>query len=272
MRNKLVYLFEDDSFLGRSIEATVSDAGGKCEVFRDAKEAEFPFRKRTEAPSLIIADLAVPIRNSTFFSDADTSGGHQTGLEILRKAKVKWPRAKLVLITGKPSGDVARWCEENRVIYAIKPIESRHIKLWMNKRELSAFIVHGRNLGHVNKLKKALNALKIKPVVLLENPNKGRTVIEKFEAVSKQCDYAIIAMSPDDIGGLKESGSGISRMRQNVVFELGYFCASLGRLSGKIVLVSFGKLEIPSDLSGVIYIDGLDSFGKLTSQLKSELL
>jgi len=41
------------------------------------------------------------------------------------------------------------------------------------------------------------------------------------------------------------------RARQNVIFELGYFVAALGR--GRVCLLLKGDVEIPSDLYGVVY-------------------
>ena len=59
------------------------------------------------------------------------------------------------------------------------------------------------------------------------------------------------------------SGSAISsrknnhqaRARQNVIFELGYFIGKMGRKSGRVILLSKGNLDIPSDLSGILRID-----------------
>jgi hypothetical protein len=44
-----------------------------------------------------------------------------------------------------------------------------------------------------------------------------------------------------------------TRARQNVIFELGFFVAKLGR--GHVCLLRKGEIEIPSDLYGVIYTD-----------------
>lgn len=41
------------------------------------------------------------------------------------------------------------------------------------------------------------------------------------------------------------------RARQNVVLELGYFAAKLGR--NRVFVLKFGELEMPSDISGVVY-------------------
>jgi predicted nucleotide-binding protein len=43
-----------------------------------------------------------------------------------------------------------------------------------------------------------------------------------------------------------------ARARQNVVFEHGYLIAKLGRR--KVCALVKGKLEIPNDISGVVYV------------------
>jgi predicted nucleotide-binding protein len=75
-------------------------------------------------------------------------------------------------------------------------------------------------------------------------------------------------MTPDDVGGSRIAEAQGSRARQNVIFELGYFVAKLGR--GKTCLMRKGDVEIPSDLYGVIYED-LDSLGAWKMKLVKEL-
>jgi len=107
----------------------------------------------------------------------------------------------------------------------------------------------------------------------MEQPSKGKTVMEKFEAVSEKCDCAIVAMSPDDVGKLATSAlTKIQfRARQNVIFELGFFYGCFGRTSGRVVLIEFGNTEIPSDISGVVRIDGRGGKARLVKQLRVEL-
>jgi predicted nucleotide-binding protein len=52
---------------------------------------------------------------------------------------------------------------------------------------------------------------------------------------------------------LASAATQVSRARQNVIFELGYFAGKLGR--GRACLLRKGDVEIPSDLYGVIYTD-----------------
>ena len=130
-------------------------------------------------------------------------------------------------------------------------------------RKPRLFIVHGRD--HTTKLevKNFLqNDLDLpEPLVLHEEPDRGRTIIEKFEDCAKVVDGAVVLLTPDD-HHFEPDGSNqgsakndqLRRARQNVILELGYFLAKFGRSSGKVLLLYKGELDIPSDLSGTIYI------------------
>ncbi|MCD4665604.1 MAG: nucleotide-binding protein [Bacteroidales bacterium] len=114
------------------------------------------------------------------------------------------------------------------------------------------FIVHGHN--DMRKLEIARfveNDLKRKAIILHEQPNRGRTIIEKFEDYSK-VDFAVALWTADDDGKSKNENDLKDRARQNVIFETGFFIGKLGR-ENIIVLYEDG-VEIPSDYSGVIFI------------------
>lgn len=132
--------------------------------------------------------------------------------------------------------------------------------------KLRTFIVHGHDTESKLSLKDYLqNTLDFpEPVILHQQPNQGRTVIEKFEDCSGEIDVAFILLTPDDIGGALK-GEQKERARQNVIFELGFFVGKFGRKSGRTILLHKGDLEIPSDLGGVIYINisnGIESAGE----------
>lgn len=112
------------------------------------------------------------------------------------------------------------------------------------------FIVH----GHDGELKEAVARIiekqNIEAVILGEKANQGRTIIEKFENYS-DVGGAICLFTADDIGCEKSKSDGHPRARQNVVFEAGYFMGKLGR--NHVVLLADSGVEMPSDLSGVVY-------------------
>jgi predicted nucleotide-binding protein len=98
-----------------------------------------------------------------------------------------------------------------------------------------------------------LERLELSPIILSEQPNKGRTIIEKFEQHS-DVGFAVVLLTPDDFGGPASNKSKVSpRALQNVILELGYSLARLGR--NRVCALLLEKVEIPSDIDGVIYID-----------------
>lgn len=133
-------------------------------------------------------------------------------------------------------------------------LEEQQLNSWNmdcpNSNEI--FIVHGRDDGIKNEVARFLEKAGLKPIILHECPNEGMTVIEKFEKYSN-VNFAIVLLTPDDKGGLNETPFNEKlRARQNVIFELGYFCGKLGR--NKVVAIIKDEVEQPSDIVGITYI------------------
>ena len=106
-------------------------------------------------------------------------------------------------------------------------------------------------------------------MILREQPNAGKTVIEKFGDFA-DVGYAIVLLTPDDQGAetLKPFQEQRKRARQNVIFELGYFIGKLGR--DKVTALYMSDVEIPSDYSGVLFTS-VDDRGAWRLELAGEL-
>ena len=132
------------------------------------------------------------------------------------------------------------------------------------------FVIHGRDESTRDMVAGFLRRLELKPVILSEQSNKGRTIIEKFEQHS-EVGFAVALLTPDDAGSLKGARNKPNpRARQNVIFELGFFIGKLGRKH--VCALTKGEVEIPSDYSGVLYISLNDPDGwkiKLFKELKA---
>ena len=152
-----------------------------------------------------------------------TVAGVQKGLKILQDANEIVPLLKNR--TGKISPDTMR----------------------------KVFIVHGRDDLMKQATARFVAKLGLEPVILHEQPNKGRTIIEKFLDHSEVA-FALVLLSGDDRGGLAtNNGEGYQlRARQNVIFELGFFIGRLDR--SRVVALHTSDVEIPSDYSGVIFV------------------
>lgn len=130
------------------------------------------------------------------------------------------------------------------------------------------FIVHGHDEARTREVADLLRKLGLGSRILREEPDQGQTVIEKFERHGNPA-FAVVLLTADDIGRARmESGAGRPRARQNVILELGYFLARLGRPS--VCALRDADVEVPSDLGGVLYKD-LDSAGAWRVALAKEL-
>jgi predicted nucleotide-binding protein len=131
------------------------------------------------------------------------------------------------------------------------------------------FIVHGHDGEPKQAVARFLDSLGFEAVILHEQANGGRTIIEKFEK-NAEVGFAVVLLTPDDVGG--KQGLVVSmlkpRARQNVVFELGYFIGRLGR--SRVCALKLGDVEVPSDISGVVYVP-YDAGGAWRTALGQEL-
>ena len=131
------------------------------------------------------------------------------------------------------------------------------------------FLVHGADHGSKEAVARFLEKTGTHPVVILhEQPNEGRTLIEKLEAHASQADYAVILLTADDVGGPAPGEDLQPRARQNVVFEFGLFCGSIRRK--RVCVLYDPRVELPSDIDGLAYI-ALDESGAWRGALVKEL-
>ena len=130
------------------------------------------------------------------------------------------------------------------------------------------FVVHGHDEGAREGVARFIEKIGLTAIILREQPNRGRTLIEKFVDHAREVGFAVVLLAPDDLGGAAADEAQKSRARQNVVFELGYFVGSLGR--GRACLLRKGDVEIPSDLYGVVYTT-MDSGNGWKIELAREL-
>ena len=129
------------------------------------------------------------------------------------------------------------------------------------------FIVHGHDSELKYKTSNLLRKLGLNPIILHEQVNTSRTIIEKIEECGSEAQAAIILFTPDDIGKAKTEEEEKKRGRQNVVFEAGYFMGLLGRRK-TMLIVSDDKIELPGDLSGVVYSGESNEFD-IAKELKA---
>jgi predicted nucleotide-binding protein len=119
------------------------------------------------------------------------------------------------------------------------------------------FVVHGHDERSKTELEALLRELRLEPIVLHRQADRGQTLIEKFEANS-DVGYAFILLTPDEVAYLRSQEDSPDpdrvkerRARPNVIFEFGFFVGKLGR--SRVCCLHTGSVSLPSDLAGLVY-------------------
>ena len=144
--------------------------------------------------------------------------------------------------------EIERFWEDDIIEQPVMPA-----KMPIGPDDKDVFVIHGKNQEVLESVKLFLKELGLNPIILSDQPGRGRTIIRKFEDHA-QVKYAVALLTPDDKALLNESNGKKEelRARQNVIFEKGFFIGSLGR--DRVTALLLGETQIPSDYSGVEYI------------------
>jgi predicted nucleotide-binding protein len=133
--------------------------------------------------------------------------------------------------------------------------------------DMPVFIVHGRDSPAKVEVARLLERAGLDAVILHEQPNAGRTLIEKFEHHGGSAGFAVVLLTPDDVGG-PDKDHLQPRARQNVIGEMFWFAGKLNRR--RVCALKKGDLELPSDAAGIVYTE-MDDRGAWKSELLREL-
>lgn len=130
------------------------------------------------------------------------------------------------------------------------------------------FIVHGHDIRNTQALNRLLRKRwKLKPVVLQMQAGRGRHILDKFEDAAAKARFAFVVMTPDDVVGAE--ASRYKQPRPNVLIELGFFLAKIGR--GNVCIIRREGTYIPSDLDGLSRVDFNESVEECGRQIGREL-
>jgi hypothetical protein len=228
---------------------------------------------------LAVIDIMLPLGSPGDAGGGDfrsDRGGFEGGLVLARWIVKNHPGTKFIGYSIGTGSQVVEWFRKYGAGFVYKRGGDPNSLVDRITQVLSdvplpkpkTFIVHGRAETLKYQLKNYLqNTLGFpEPVILHEQPSLGRTIIEKFEDESFDVDLVFVLLTPDDEFASSESDNlQKRRARQNVIFELGYFMAKIGRKSGRVLLLHKGPIDLPSDISGLVYIDisnGIESAGE----------
>lgn len=193
--------------------------------------------------------------------DFAVGGGNETAWEQSRAVNME---TRLEILTGLIDllDSQARLSSTGSIAMKL----SSHVPAATSTR---VFLVHGHDEAAIHETARFLERLGLDVVILREQPNSGRTIIEKFVDYS-DVSYAIVLLTADDCGGVASAPEAAlsPRARQNVILELGFFLGKLGR--SRVCALYQTGVEIPSDYSGVLFVP-IDRAGAWRLSLAREL-
>ena len=138
-------------------------------------------------------------------------------------------------------------------------------------RNKKVFVVYGHDEIARTQLEALLRHWDLDPIILDQQASSGQTIIEKLEEYGADGGYAIVLATPDNEGKAKTEETYKSRVRQNVVLELGMFLSKLGREKVAILLKEAIDFEKLSDIQGLIYIPFQNKVDEVSISLIREL-
>ena len=151
----------------------------------------------------------------------------------------------------------------------------QEVKDFLEGKEITenkkVFVVYGHDDIARTQLEAMLRRWDLDPIILDQQASGGQTIIEKLEEYGANVGYAIVLATPDDEGKAKTEEGYKSRVRQNVVLELGMFLSKLGREKVAILLKEEKNFEKPSDIQGLIYIPFQNKVDEVALSLIREL-
>ncbi len=277
-KGKTVLLVDDDVFFSSTVVDELKLANFEVLTARTLSEAKEIIDANHFDAAII--DIWLPVGEGAIIDQEDilaTRGGFRSGLVLAKWIKRDHPDVFFIAYSNTTSEEVIDWFHKHGGGFfskvGIRPGDLvKHICKVMGiippDGGPKCFIVHGHDENLKYQLKNYLqNTLKFpEPIILHEQPNHGRTIIEKFEEVARDIKLVFVLLTPDDkIGNLDDSNTEKRRARQNVIFEMGYFLAKFGRRRGRVILLYKGKIELPTDIAGLVYIDisnGIETAGE----------
>lgn len=274
-----VLVVEDDHFFSQRICELLQDQGAEATTARSAEEALHTDLRPFDAA---VIDVMLPNDPSTSEISAEESrGGFLTGVAIARRLLKKKPALQILMLSSDvTNAEAERWTLEQSIPFVPKHKGSdalldalRRLGVISGRRSPLAFIVHGHDSAAVLELKDYIqNTLHWQqPIVLRDQPSLGKTLIEKFEEFARKVDCVFVLLTPNDKVLPSGTNDEKRRSRQNVIFELGFFYASFERTSGRVLLLYKGEVELPSDISGIVWIDISNGITAAGEEIRKEV-
>ena len=269
-----VSFHDEDETLYREIKETLKRVG-EAEVYRRSLDGLGPkglFDTERLYETLNYPDLAIAILSPHHF--ADPWFAHELPALFALESRLKSDIILPVLIGDVDDRQVPLYLRGRDYVDCRSSMDAGMARLTelvtrASRRNVGrVFLVHGHDNEAKESVARFIERLGLEAVILHEQANRGRTIIEKLEHHVEAC-FVVVLLTPDDVGASRKDANSLQpRSRQNVIFELGLFIGKLGR--SNVCALQKGVLELPSDYHGVLPVL-MDEGGGWKAQLAEEL-
>lgn len=258
-----ILLFEDDSdivciwteyfmCLGHDVTSCLDVKTAQYEIYDSGFNNKY---------DIIIIDLMIPSSDE--------------GMWLLEEVRKKSPKTSIIMVSVKSDKMTSIVSDAFKIgihTFLDKDKKDFYERLYKSIKEVEIkmsnkiFISHGQNEVLKLKLKDFLrDRLDRETLILSEYPNRGLTVVEKLEKVSKLCNQAVVLLTKDD-----KQEDGQMRARQNVIHEIGFFQGKYGREN--VILLCERDIDLFSNISGIVRIDfDANHFEEVFESLRANL-
>jgi predicted nucleotide-binding protein len=192
--------------------------------------------------------------------------------DVLPSGKTVMNASNYVILKMLNKREIENFGNVAHKLIRIEKVKKDVVKKENNTIDNKIFIVHGRDNEMKEAVARTLEKLDCDAIILHEQPNEGRTIIEKFSDYANETSFAVVLFSPDDMAYLNGDSykKARPRARQNVLLELGFFMGKLERAHTIALCKKADDFEMPSNYKGVAYIE-YDNNGHWKYALAKEL-
>lgn len=203
-------------------------------------------------------DLAILDLRLVDDKDEEDNSGLQLARDLVQESSGNLP---IIILSGDPNEETFLWAVQDdrrpkRFLSVVKKNQGPDVLLKELRKAFPprVFVSHGHDESATAEVINFLEEAGVKPIILAEQPRSSQSLLDQFEKHTN-VEFAVILVTPDDIGSRKGEAAR-PRARQNVIFELGFFLAKLGRNRVVALCKEDGEpIEWPSDYQGVLYRD-----------------
>lgn len=154
---------------------------------------------------------------------------------------------------GKPGNTDVQGINEIEIQRLLVNAEDRLAISRYKRKKVFVVFAHDRGGVYAENVAKAVKAVGLEPIMLKDQPNNSRSVLEKLQKHFEECQYTIVIATQDE---KVQADEAIYRTRPNVMLELGIVLGRAWSTKTDANILIFNEGDVikgVSDISGLAW-------------------